>query len=81
MAWDSPLDTLAGLVAACAQAAEPAAGALTVQRLTVQTPVELQSYVVSGGEVSVGLSPPRQARDTTVMPVLHRIRIVLEATP
>ena len=78
MAWDSPLGTLADLVTACAEGAERTAGALTIEGLTVRTPVELQSYVMSGGDVSIGLSPPRQSRQTTVMPVLHSIRVVLE---
>jgi hypothetical protein len=81
MAWDSPLGPLGDLVAVCAAAAEPVAGSVTVTRLVVQMPVELQSYALPSGDVSLGVAPPRQALETSVMPVLHRIRIVVVVEP
>lgn len=81
MAWDSPLGALSDLVAICADGAEPAAGSVSVTRLVVEMPVELQSYTMPGGEVSLGVAPLRQALETTVMPVLHRIRVVVVADP
>jgi hypothetical protein len=81
MAWDSELGPLADLVGGCAEAVDAAAGSLDLQRLVVETPVELQSARSADGSVSVGVAPPRQALATTVMPVLHRLRIVVVAEP
>jgi hypothetical protein len=75
MAWDSPLGALGEIVAACADGFEASAGTLGLTRLRVEAPMELQSHVQPDGTVTLGVAPPRQAMETTVMPVLHRIRI------
>jgi hypothetical protein len=75
MAWDSPLGPLAELVEACADGFEATAGTMSLTRLVIAAPIELQSHVQPDGIVSLEVAPPRQARETTVMPVLHRIRL------
>jgi len=79
VAWDDPLSPVADLVAACASAADSTAGSVSLERLVVETPVELQATTGTGGSVALGVAPPRQARETTVMPVLHRLRITVVA--
>jgi hypothetical protein len=77
MAWDSPLSPVADLVLECAAAADRTAGSVRLQRLVVETPVELQESRDGAGLLTVGIAPPRQALETTVMPVLHRLRITV----
>ena len=79
MSWDSPLADVAALVQACrAAAAGPAADdGVLLERLVVDSPVELQVRVAADGSVVLGTAPPRQALETTVMPVLHRLRVVV----
>lgn len=79
MAWDSPLGGVSELVGACADGVAATQGAFQLSRLVVDAPVELQAWVGADGFVAIGISPPRQAQETSVMPVLHRIRIVVEA--
>lgn len=81
MAWDTELGPLADLVAGCAEAADRAAGPVQVHRLVVEVPMELRSDVATDGAVTVVVAPPRQSAATTVMPVLHRLRVVAEAGP
>lgn len=82
MAWDSPLAALEQVVTACADleqvAAHAAEDALRLDRVVVDMPLELQTRTAQSGEVTLETSPPRQALATTVMPVLHRIRLVVE---
>jgi hypothetical protein len=79
VAWDDPLSPVADLVAACASAIDRTAGSMSLERLVVETPVELQALTETEGALSLGVAPPRQARETTVMPVLHRLRITVVA--
>ena len=51
------------------------AGTMSLTCLIVEAPIELQSRVQPDGTVALEVAPPRQAMETTVMPVLHRIRI------
>lgn len=89
MAWDSPLAALAELVAACADvtgdaeyaggdAARPDQTGLRVTELVVDSPVELGIRAGEDGGVELVAAPPRQAMETSVMPVLHRIRLHME---
>lgn len=88
MPWDSPLAALADLVAACADLAgdpddgghAPAVGeaGLRVIELIVESPVEMAIRADERGVVELVAAPPRQAMETTVMPVLHRIRLHVE---
>jgi hypothetical protein len=84
MAWDSPLSALEQVVTACAQLDElAAAGADTgmrVDTLVVAMPLELQTRVDELGEVELAVAPPRQAIATTVMPVLHHLRLSVEVS-
>ena len=75
VAWDSPLSTLAEIVDACTALD---AGATRLERLVVEMPLELQTRTGEDGGVVLAAAPPRQAAETTVMPVLHRLRIVVE---
>jgi hypothetical protein len=75
MAWDSPLGALGELVEACAEGFEATASTMSLTRLIVESPIELQSHVQPDGTVALAVAPPRQPMETTVMPVLHRIRI------
>jgi hypothetical protein len=79
MAWDSPLGALGELVEACADGFAATAGTMSLTRLIVEGPIELQSRVLPDGTVALEVAPPRQAMETTVMPVLHRIRIDVAA--
>ena len=82
MAWDDPLSALEEVVTACADLDRTGAGttreAVSVDRVVVAMPLELQSRTSERGEVILEASPPRQAMPTSVMPVLHRIRLVME---
>lgn len=81
MPWDSPLGPVTDLLTACAEgAAAPAGDSLDVTRLVVETPIELQTSAADD-ETLIRVAPPRQAIETTVMPVLHRLRVVLEPGP
>jgi hypothetical protein len=75
VAWDSPLGALDELVEACAEGFEATASTMSLTRLIVESPIELQSHVQPDGTVALAVAPPRQPMETTVMPVLHRIRI------
>lgn len=81
MAWDSPLSALAEVVIACAELEDTGApvgdGNLRLARLVVEMPLELQTRT-DDGVVALAVAPPRQAAETTVMPVLHRLRLVVE---
>ena len=79
MSWDSPLAEVAALVDACraATAGTTEAGGVVLDRLAVTCPVELQVLVGPDGQVRLAAAPPRQALETTVMPVLHRLRVVV----
>jgi len=86
--WDSPLAALAELVAACADVTgdpldagrEHVAGeaGLRVSELVVESPLEMGIRADDHGVVELVAAPPRQAMETTVMPVLHRIRLRVE---
>jgi len=82
MAWDSPLTALEQVVTACADLeqvhADAADDALRLDRVVVGMPLELQTRTTDSGEVTLETSPPRQALPTSVMPALHRIRLVVE---
>lgn len=85
MAWDSPLAALEQVVTACADLGLEGAGdrvtddgGVRLDRLVVEMPLELQTRTSARGEVTVETSPPRQALVTSVMPVLHRIRLTVE---
>lgn len=81
MPWDSPLGSVAELVQACCDLPEPPErGRLTVSRVVVQIPVELAVRAGTGAGTEVLIAPPRQAVETTVMPALHRLRLVIEGS-
>jgi len=46
-----------------------------VERVTLDLPVELDVAVDAAGEVHLGSAPPTQHLATTIMPVLHRLRM------
>ena len=86
MPWDSPLEALAELVAACADVTgdppdhgrEHTRGedeGIHVTELVVESPLEMGILADDQGVVELVAAPPRQSMETTVMPVLHRIRL------
>lgn len=82
MPWDSPLAAVTDLVAACADHDSPDAGpdAPQIAELIVGMPIELSINSGPEGRVEIAAAPPRQACGTSVMPVLHHIRLRLEVT-
>jgi len=89
MPWDSPLAALAEIVSACADVDRSGdspgdrvvplgEAALHVSRLVVGSPLELQTSTAADGTVTLAASPPRQVLQTSVMPVLHSIRLTVE---
>jgi hypothetical protein len=82
MAWDSPLWALAEIVTACAEFEEPVANdggeVLFAEKLIVAMPLELQTHAYDDDSVGLSAAPPRQAAETTVMPVLHRLHLTVE---
>lgn len=82
MPWDSPLSALADIVAACGEIDDdpgPSSPAeMRISRVVVDTPLELRVDPLDKGGVALAAAPPRQAAATTVMPVLHRIRLYVE---
>ena len=51
------------------------AGRMRVERVTLDLPVEIEVAVDAAGEIRLGSSPPTQHVATTIMPVLHRLRM------
>jgi len=79
MPWDSPLAALADIVAATADLDSVAAdGGLRMDSVVVETPLELTAGAFADGSVLLMAAPPRQAGETTVMPILHRLRLRVE---
>jgi len=85
LAWDSPLSALEEIFTTCAELDDAAVasgasgeGHLQVVRLVVAMPLELQTRTSSEGDVELRVAPPRQAMATSVMPVLHQLRLVVE---
>jgi hypothetical protein len=82
MPWDSPLSALADIVTACGEldddpwSSGPAG--MRISKLVVDTPLELRVDPADDGVVALAAAPPRQAAATSVMPVLHRIRLHVE---
>ncbi|EWY41500.1 hypothetical protein N825_27685 [Skermanella stibiiresistens SB22] len=56
---------------------EEAGVAMSIDRMTIDLPVELEVRVGEDGRVALGSEPPTQYTDTSVMPVFHRLRITL----
>jgi hypothetical protein len=83
MPWDSPLSALADLVTSCADLdvapeSQQAGLRLRLQRAVVSSPLELQTETSPSGEITLAAAPPRQAIETSVMPVLHQLTLVIE---
>jgi hypothetical protein len=51
------------------------AGRMRIERVTLDLPVEIEVVVDATGDVCLGSSPPTQHIATTIMPVLHRLRM------
>ncbi|AZZ92062.1 hypothetical protein EUZ85_15545 [Hahella sp. KA22] len=51
---------------------------LYVERLALDLPIELQPRRDEHGVLTVGVAPPTQWIETSVQPVLHRLRVTLE---
>jgi hypothetical protein len=82
VAWDSPLSALAEIVSACSELDEPVANAglegQYVEKVVVAMPLELQTRAYDDGTLTLSAAPPRQAGETTIMPVLHGLRLTVE---
>ena len=53
--------------------------AMEMERADVSTPIELDVAVEDDGRVTLITAPPTQHVETTYMPVLHRVRMVVTA--
>lgn len=51
--------------------------ACSVTNVKIELPVEIGVEVDDNGNVSLASAPPTQQIETTIFPVLHRMRIVL----
>jgi hypothetical protein len=51
-----------------------------VERLEIESPIELDLTVRSGGSVEIGSVPPLYRVDTSVLPSFHKIRFTAELT-
>jgi hypothetical protein len=51
---------------------------LFVERLALELPIEVQTLRDDDNRLSLGASPPTQWIETSVQPVLHRLRLTLE---
>jgi hypothetical protein len=51
---------------------------LFVERLALDLPLEFQTLRDSDNRLTLGTSPPTQWIETSVQPVLHRLRVTLE---
>lgn len=49
-----------------------------LQAMRLDLPVELQVEVDGDGRPRIGLAPPTQTTDTTILPVFHRMTIAIE---
>jgi hypothetical protein len=58
----------------------PGVGAMAVERLDLDLPVEFDVTALAGTVARVGVGPPTQWVETTVMPVFHRMRLTVEAS-
>lgn len=56
----------------------PGIGAMEVERLEVDLPMEVDVTALGDKVARIGIGPPTQWVETTVMPVFHRIRLVVE---
>lgn len=57
----------------------PGLGVMEVERLDVDLPVEMDVTALADTVARVGVGPPTQWVETTVMPVFHRLRLTVEA--
>lgn len=51
--------------------------AMTVENIAIDLPVELEIIVDENGKVALAGAPPTQQTETTILPVLHQLRINL----
>lgn len=51
---------------------------LFVERLALELPIEIQTLRDDDNQLTLGTAPPTQWIETTVEPVLHRLRVTLE---
>jgi hypothetical protein len=51
------------------------AGRMSVERVTLDLPVEIEVAIGEAGDVRLGSAPPTQRLATTIMPVMHRLRM------
>lgn len=49
-----------------------------IETLTLDLPIEIQTLRNEANELELGVAPPTQWIETTVQPVLHRVRVTLE---
>ncbi len=52
--------------------------AMYVDTLTLDLPIEIQTLRDEEKQMQLGVSPPTQWLETSVMPVWHRVRVTLE---
>lgn len=53
-------------------------GGVELESLRLDLPVELHVEVGSDGRPRVGVAPPTQTTETSIMPVFHRMKIAIE---
>ena len=54
---------------------DPTGDTVTVSEVAFDLPIELDIRVDEGGVRELGISPPTQIVETTVMPVFHRLTV------
>jgi hypothetical protein len=57
---------------------EMAYDGVELQALRLDLPVELRVEVDEDGRARIGVSPPTQTTETTILPVFHRMTIAIE---
>ncbi|HEX6367476.1 MAG TPA: hypothetical protein VF006_01010 [Longimicrobium sp.] len=57
---------------------EMAYDGVEMEALRLELPVELQVDVDDDGRPRIGLAPPTQTTETTILPVFHRMTIAIE---
>jgi hypothetical protein len=73
--FDEALVAFGELVAGFGPDEEALGGGLWVERVSLDLPFELEVAAAADGGVILGGAPPTQHLETSIMPVLHRLRL------
>lgn len=72
-------DNILGYAEISGELRSPEAGfSMTVERIEIETPIELGVYAgQAGGPLAIGCAPPLYRVSTTLQPVFHQLRMTL----